>query len=132
MKTDPRFALGFAELGEAYRLKYQLDRNPKCVDEASANCQRAAQLNDRLPAVCVTLGRIHENMGKHDLALQEYQHALRLNPHDADAQFGMASAYDSAGRIVEAETAYKNIVGTRRARAYLELAMLGSAAIEWP
>jgi len=113
VKTDPRFALGFAELGEAYRLKYQLDQNPKWVDEASANCQRAAQLNDRLPAVYVTLGRIHDDLGKHDLALQEYQHALQLNPRDADALNGMAHAYEGAGRLSEAETTYKKAAALR-------------------
>jgi len=113
VKTDPRFALGFAELGEAYRLKYQLDQNLKWVDEASANCQRAAQLNDRLPAVYVTLGRIHDNIGKHDLALQEYQHALQLNPRDADALNGMAHAYESAGRFADAESAFKKTAALR-------------------
>ena len=28
VKTDPKFALGFASLGEAYRLKYILDHSP--------------------------------------------------------------------------------------------------------
>jgi eukaryotic-like serine/threonine-protein kinase len=113
VKTDPSFALGFAELGEAYRLKYRLDENPKWLEQASANCQRAVQLNDRLPAVYVTLGRIHDDMGKHDLALQEYQHALQLNPRDADALNGMAHAYESAGRLSEAETAYKKAAALR-------------------
>ena len=113
VKTDPRFALGYAELGEAYRLKYRLDQNPKWIDEASANCQRAEQLNDRLPAVYVTLGRIHDDMGKHDLALQEYQHALQLNPRDADALNGMAHAYESAGRFADAESAFKKVAALR-------------------
>jgi tetratricopeptide (TPR) repeat protein len=73
VRADPRFALGFAQLGEAYRLKYQLDKNTKWIDEALANCQKAQQLDDRLPAVYVTLGHIHRNTGKYDLALQEYQ-----------------------------------------------------------
>ncbi len=113
VKTDPRFALGFAELGEAYRLKYRLDQNPRWIDQASANCQRAVELNDRLPAAYVTLGRIHDDKGKHDLALQEYQHALQLNPRDADALLGVAHAYESAGRIADAETAYKKAAALR-------------------
>lgn len=113
VKTDPRFALGYAELGEAYRLKYRLDQNPKWIDEASANCQRAEELNDRLPAVYVTLGRIHDDMGKHDLALQEYEHALQLNPRDVDALLGMAHAYESAGRFADAESAFKKAAAQR-------------------
>ncbi|MGA8072256.1 MAG: serine/threonine-protein kinase, partial [Candidatus Acidiferrales bacterium] len=68
VKTDPQFALGFAELGEAYRLKNTMDPNPKWLDEASANCSHALQLDDRLPAAYVTLGRVHSEGDKLDLA----------------------------------------------------------------
>jgi len=113
VKTDPSFALGYAQLGEAYRLKYRVDQNPKWVDEAVANCQRALGLNDRLPVIYVTLGRIHDAKGNHDLALQEFQHALQLNPRDADALLGVAHAYESAGRIAEAEAAFQKAAALR-------------------
>ena len=113
VKTDPRFALGFAELGEAYRLKYVTEVNPKWVDEAMANCQKAAQLDDRIPAVYVTLGRLHDSTGKHDLAVQEFQHALRLNARDPDALSGIAHAYENAGRIQDAEENFKKASALR-------------------
>ena len=113
VRTDPRFALGFAELGEAYRLKYQLDKNSKWIDEAQANCQKAQQLNDRLPTVYVTLGHTHRNTGKYDLALQEYQRALQLDPRSADALVGLAESYDSAGRASDAEAAYRKAIALR-------------------
>jgi tetratricopeptide (TPR) repeat protein len=110
VKEDPRFALGFAQLGEAYRLKYQLDKDKKWIDEALANCQKAQELDDRLPLVYVTLGHIHRNTGKYDLALQEYQRALQLDPRSADAVTGLAESYDSAGRTVDAEKAYRKAI----------------------
>ncbi len=113
VKADPRFALGFAQLGEAYRLKYQLDKNTKWIDEALANCQRAQQLDDRLPVVYVTLGHIHRNTGKYDLALQEYQRALQLDPRSADAVIGLAKSYGSAGRTADAEAAFKKAIALR-------------------
>jgi serine/threonine protein kinase/tetratricopeptide (TPR) repeat protein len=113
VKADPRFALGFAQLGEAYRLKYQLDKNTKWIDEALANCQKAQQLDDRLPVVYVTLGHIHRNTGKYDLALQEYQRALQLDRRSADALVGLADSYDSAGRTADAEAAYRKAVALR-------------------
>lgn len=113
VKADPRFALGFAELGEAYRLKYVTEVNPKWVDEAMANCQKAAQLDDRIPAVYVTLGRLHDSTGKHDLAVQEFQHALRLNARDPDALSGLAHAYENAGRIQDAEENFKKASALR-------------------
>ncbi|MGD0212084.1 MAG: protein kinase [Terriglobales bacterium] len=113
VKADPHFALGFAQLGEAYRLKYSLDKDSKWIDEALANCQQAQQLDDRLPAVYVTLGRIHLSTGKYDLALQENQRALQLDPRNADAIIGQAKSYDSAGRTADAEAAFKKAIALR-------------------
>ena len=113
VKTDPRFALAFAELGEAYRSKYALDKDTKWLDEALANCNKAQQLDDRLPTVYVTLGRVHQAMGKYDLALQEYQRALQLDPHSADALIGLAKSYDSAGRTADAEAAFRKGIALR-------------------
>jgi eukaryotic-like serine/threonine-protein kinase len=113
VKTDPRFALGYAQLGEAFRLKYQLDVNPKWLDEAKANCQRAVELDDHLSVAYVTLGRIHEIVGNHDLALQEFRHALTLDPRSANALQGMAHSHESAGRISEAESTYKQAAALR-------------------
>jgi len=113
VKADPRFALGFAQLGEAYRLKYQLDKDTRWIEEALANCQKAQQLDDRLPVVYVTLGHIHRNTGKYDLALQEYQRALQLDPRSADAVIGLAESYDSAGRTADAEAAFRRAIALR-------------------
>src|SRR6266853_5460143 len=60
---DPRFALGYATLGEAYRLKFLMDHHPAWVDQALANCQQAVQIDDRLPAVHETLGQLKATMG---------------------------------------------------------------------
>jgi len=111
--TDPQFALGFAELGEAYRLKNSMDPNLKWLEEASANCSHALQLNDRLAAAYVTLGRVHAATGKLDLALGEYQHALQLEPHNADAVMGEGNVYQRMGRIADAEAAIKRGVVLR-------------------
>lgn len=113
VKTDPAFAVGYAELGEAYRLKYSLTKDPQWTDEAAANCGKAVQLNDHLPAAYVTLGRIHDVSGQHDLAVQEFQHALQLDPRGADALIGMARAYENAGRISDAEATYKKAAALR-------------------
>src|SRR5713101_8401249 len=113
VKTDSRFALGYAQLGEAYRLKHTLDQNPKWDDAALANCRKATELDDRLPVVYVTLGRIHVSDGKFDLALQEFQRALQLDPRNADALIGIAHAYESAGRPADAEAAYKKAISLR-------------------
>lgn len=111
--TDPQFALGFAALGQAYQLKYVVDPNPRWIDEASANCKRALELDNHLPAAYVTLGRIHEDSGKYDLAAEEFQHALEQNPRDADALNGIGATYEKAGRVKDAEAAYQKAVALR-------------------
>ncbi|MFZ3333587.1 MAG: protein kinase, partial [Candidatus Acidiferrales bacterium] len=112
-RTDPRFALAYAQLGEAYRLKYQSDKNPKWLDQALLNCQKAAEIDSRVTAVYVTLGRIHEMTGNHDLAAQEFQRVLDLNPRDVGALSGIARSYENAGRIQDAESAYKTAAALR-------------------
>ena len=113
VKGDPRFAVGYSSLGEAYRLKYQIDKNPKWIEEATANCKRAIEFNDQLPAAYVTLGRIHNDTGQQDLAVTEFNQALRLDAKNADALNGMAHAYESAGRLKEAEAAYQKAAALR-------------------
>ncbi len=113
VETDAHFALGYGELGEVYRLKYQTEKDAKWMEEALANCKRALELQDRLPSVYVTLGRIHDATGKADLAVQEFQHALQLDPRNADALNGMAHAYENASRMKDAEAAFQKVIALR-------------------
>src|SRR5258708_19098374 len=85
VEQDHRFALGYATLGEAYRLKFLMVHDPASVEQAFANCRKALEIDDRLPAVHVTLGKLQTTLGKNELALQEFQRALDINPRDADA-----------------------------------------------
>jgi serine/threonine protein kinase/tetratricopeptide (TPR) repeat protein len=113
VEKDPRFALGYATLGEAYRLKFQTDHHPGWVGQAFANCQTAVEIDDRLPAVHVTVGLLNATLGKNDLALREFQRALEINPRDADALIGMAGVYEHTGRIADAEATYKRAIALR-------------------
>jgi eukaryotic-like serine/threonine-protein kinase len=113
VKTDPQFALGFAELGEAYRLKNQVDPNPRWLAEAVANCKRAIEIDPRLPATHNTLANIHEASGQRDLALQEFQRVLDINPRDAGALTGLARTYENSGRLTDAETTYQKASALR-------------------
>lgn len=106
-KTDPKFALAFSALAEAYWDKYRQSDDPHWIELATAACQRAAQLNSQLPAVYVTLGRIHGGTGRHDLAFQEFQRALELDHRNVQALAGLADTYASVGRVTEAEDTYK-------------------------
>ena len=108
--TDPQFALGYASLGEAFRLKNQVDPNPRWIEQSSAMLERAVQLDNRLAAPYVSLGHLHSSLTRYDLALQEFQKALVINPRDADATMGVAGAYERMGRMQDAEEGYKKAI----------------------
>ena len=111
--TDPSFALGRAQLGEAYRLKYVLDQNPRWINEAEANARKAVELDSQMPAAYVTLALVHDTSGKHDLALQEFQQALHLDPLNASAMRGLGRAYERSGRIADAEATFQRAIALR-------------------
>ena len=113
VKTDPGFALGFGALGEAYCLKYRVEHDPQWLDKAETNSRRAAELNSQLPAVYVTLAQVHNDRGQYNLALQEIQQALKLEPRDPAALLGEATVYASMGRRVEAENTYTKAAALR-------------------
>jgi serine/threonine-protein kinase len=113
VKADPLFALGYAQLGEAYRMKYQTDRNPNWIELALANCEKAENLDNRIPAVYATLALIHGEQGKQDLALQEVHQALEVNPRSPEALRAAAHFDETAGRTPQAEDGYKKAAALR-------------------
>ena len=113
IKQNPRFALGYSALGEAFRLKFLMDHDPSSIDAAFANCRKAVDLDSHLPSVHVTLGLLQSALGKYDLALGEFQKVLAINPRDADALIGTARVYEQMGRARDAETNLKNAIALR-------------------
>jgi serine/threonine protein kinase/Flp pilus assembly protein TadD len=111
--ADSRFALGYASLGEAYRLKNQLDPNPKWIEQANVSLDRAVHLNDRLAGPYNSLGRLHTGQAQYDLALQEFQKAVTLNPRDPDVLVGMANVYEHMSRLPDAEATYRRAIALR-------------------
>ena len=113
VKADPNFALGFSALAEAYWAKFRLDHDSRWMEAAETNCRRASAVNTRLPAIYVTLARVHNGQGQYNLALQEVQEALQLAPLDPDALLAEASIYGSMGRHGDAETTYVKAAALR-------------------
>lgn len=110
---DPQFHLGLAGLAEAYRLRYSLDHNQKWLDLAVQAANRALEADNKLEPVYVTLGRIHNSAGHYDVAMEEFERALKLVPRDPDAIQGMAQTYQLLGRNQEAETMFRRASALR-------------------
>ena len=112
-KQDPRFALAFAGLAEACRLKYRIDKDPKWLQSATENAKQAVALDNQLAPAYITLGRLYDGAGQKDLAIQELNTALRLDPLNADATLSLGTAFEHAGRIRDAEALFKKAVNLR-------------------
>jgi len=113
LKIDPRFALAYAKIAEAKRLKSKLNGDSNLLEQALADGQRGAEINDQLAPVHVALGGIHLDAGRNDLAVQEFQRALALDPRNAEGHQRLASAYQSMGRPVDAESSLKKAIALR-------------------
>jgi eukaryotic-like serine/threonine-protein kinase len=113
LQQDSRFALGYATLGEVYRLKFRDDHKPEWVTESMLNCQRAIEIDDKLTAAHVTSGRLNEILGKRDIALTEFQKALDIEPRNADALIGMATLFADAKETAKAEDYFKQAIALR-------------------
>jgi len=76
--------------------------------EAAARLfERAAQQRPRSPEPLANLGWCRVDQRKYAAALAHFQQALDRSPRYSDALYGMAEAYEKAGRTVEATRAYK-------------------------
>lgn len=104
---DPQFALAYGTEGEAYRLKFESDRDNRWVQPALSNCQQAIKLNPMLAGAYVTLGDIHAVTGHPELAQDEFQRALSINANNPAAVSGLAWSYEQAGKLDAAEAEYK-------------------------
>jgi eukaryotic-like serine/threonine-protein kinase len=113
VKADPNFALALASLGEAYLLKFRATQDPARLAEAESNSRRALQLNDSLAEVHIAMGEVQSAMGNRELALDHYQHALKLDPSNANALSGLAGEYAARQRTREAEELYRRAAALR-------------------
>ncbi|HEX4379799.1 MAG TPA: protein kinase [Candidatus Acidoferrum sp.] len=113
VKVDGRFALAYATLCNAYRLKYANENDPASIPLAEANCRKALDLNDRLPTVYVRLAQLNTTVGKNEIALQQYEKAMSMNPRDVDTLIGLSRVNEKLNRPDEAERNLKQAIALR-------------------
>lgn len=107
---DPQYALAHAGLGEAYWRKYEAVKDPQWVEHAIENSQRAAEINDQLAPVHITMGLVYNGTGRYEEAVQEFQRALTLDSVSHEAILGMAKAYVALNEIEQAEAIFLRVI----------------------
>ena len=112
--TDPKFALAYAGLAEAYWTQFQENKDQAFVPKATEACRTAARLNNRLAPVHVTFGLIYQGTGRYEDAVREFARAIELDPTSDAAYRGLASSYASMGKMHEAEDAYRRAISMRK------------------
>src|SRR6185503_16440578 len=85
LKLQSDFALSHAGLAEAYWQKYIKTREIYWVDRAVAAADRALTIDPGQAQVHVALGVIYHGTGKPELAIQELNRAIELQPTNDDA-----------------------------------------------
>ncbi len=113
LKLDPRYALAYAGLGDAYWQKYQQSKNSEWIERAVAACQQAVSLEGHLGNGHACLGTLYDGTGKYEQAVEEFRRAIRLQPTNDDAYRGLASAYQEQGKLDEAESTFRQAIRLR-------------------
>jgi serine/threonine protein kinase/Flp pilus assembly protein TadD len=110
---DPHYALAQTELAEAYWSKYKLTKDSAVLDEAQKACRLAIQNNDQFVPAITTLGIIYRETGQYDLAIQELQRALQLEPKNYQVYIDIGQTYEKVEKLKGAESAYKSAAKLR-------------------
>lgn len=110
VEADPQFALAYAGLGQAYWRKYEYTGESEWLEKADEHALKAYDLNNELTQVNITLGIINRGTGEYELAIENFNNVLAVDPTNADAYRELARVYESLGDISEAEATHKRAI----------------------
>jgi serine/threonine protein kinase/tetratricopeptide (TPR) repeat protein len=113
LELDPKYAMAYAGLGEAYWQKYELTRQGPYVERATKACQSAIQIENSLSEGYVCLGTVFRGTGHYEMALSTYAKARGLDPTNDDAMVGSAAVYQVLGKPDRAEEIYRRAIAVR-------------------
>jgi serine/threonine protein kinase/tetratricopeptide (TPR) repeat protein len=113
LEKDPKYALAFSGLGQAYWRKYEMTKESRWAEQAGSACESSLSLDDKQADGHSCLGLVYNGTGKYDEAAHQYQLALDLEPTNDDAIRGLGSAYVNLGRLSEAEQTYRRAIAVR-------------------
>jgi tetratricopeptide (TPR) repeat protein len=110
LTEDPRYALAYAGLGQAYWRKYELTHDRIWVEQARSSCDQAITKSSRSSAAHVCRGNVHLGTGEFADSAREFEAALEIEPTSDEAYLGLAQAFDRQGKTREAEATFRRAV----------------------
>jgi len=113
LRLDPRFALAYAGLGQAFLHKYALAHSPESLEAANDACRHSSQLDPSGPDAEICLGMLFNATGRYDAAVQHLEHALKLDSTRDESYRELAIAYEGEKRLSDAESLLKRAVALR-------------------
>jgi serine/threonine protein kinase/Flp pilus assembly protein TadD len=113
IEKDPKYALAYAGLGEAFWLKYGLTKDAKWADQAQRSCIEALTLDGNLPQVTVALAIFEIGTGRYEQAIKKLQEAMALDPMNPDTYRELGKAYQAAGQLGNAESTFRKAIAVQ-------------------
>jgi serine/threonine-protein kinase len=113
LEWDPRFALAYAGLGQAFLNKYALARSPELLQAANDACRRSTELDPSSPDGEICLGMLFNATGRYAEATQHLERALRLDSARDESYRELAIAYEGLNRLGDAESLLKKAAALR-------------------
>ncbi|HEY6906681.1 MAG TPA: tetratricopeptide repeat protein, partial [Ignavibacteriaceae bacterium] len=102
LKLDPKFALAYAHLSksQASLFWFYFDRTEENVNTAYDNAKKSYELDPDLAEAHLALGYYHYWCRlEYDKAIQEFTRALKIQPNNAEAYFGLGIVYRRMGNF---------------------------------
>lgn len=110
LKKDPSFALAYAGIADATLILYDQKKDSLLAQKALGAAQQAQRLNDNLPEVHFSLGKVYNASGRTAEAITELKRALELAPNSDDGYRALGKAYLTLGQKEQALQAYQKAV----------------------
>jgi serine/threonine protein kinase/tetratricopeptide (TPR) repeat protein len=113
LEIDPRYALAYAGLGQAYWRKHELTGAALWVEPARGACESALGIDPRGSEGHTCLAMVLSGTGAYERAAKEFATALDLEPTNDLACQGLATAYERLNRQADAERTYRRAIELR-------------------
>jgi serine/threonine-protein kinase len=112
-ESDPRYALAYAGLGEAYWHKYESTKSTVWVEPARAACEGALAIDPKIAEPHGCLGMVLNGLGENEKAAGQFRLALDTERTNDLFYVGLANAYEQLGRPADAEQTFRRAIELR-------------------